>query len=94
MHHTYLLHTKLCVYYNSTAAIKYDFLREKINKNGCCGAAELIKLNSYRLIQYDVVIHMDADTFIQSTFEELFYMKQSLIYTTGTLTYILSNLNC
>ena len=26
---------------------------------------------------------MDADTFIQQTFEELFYMKQSLIYTTG-----------
>ena len=32
----------------NTSAIKFDFLREKINKNGCCGAAELIKLNSYR----------------------------------------------
>lgn len=32
----------------NTSAIKYDFLREKINKNGCCGASEMIKLSSYR----------------------------------------------
>ena len=32
----------------NSSAIKFDFLREKIDKNGCCGAAELIKLNSYR----------------------------------------------
>ena len=37
----------------NSSAIKFDFLREKINKNGCCGAAELIKLNSYR---WDTVI--------------------------------------
>jgi hypothetical protein len=32
----------------NTSAITFEFLREKINKNGCCGAAELIKLSSYR----------------------------------------------
>lgn len=32
----------------NATAIKFDFLREKINKNGCCGASELIKLTSYR----------------------------------------------
>ena len=32
----------------NTSAIQFDFLREKIDKNGCCGAAELIKLTSYR----------------------------------------------
>lgn len=31
-------------------AIQGDFLREKINNNGCCGASELIKLNSYRYL--------------------------------------------
>lgn len=31
-------------------AIKYQFLREHIDKNGCCGAAELIKLTSYRSV--------------------------------------------
>lgn len=59
------------------SAIKFQFLREHIDKNGCCGAAELIKLTSYRYIswlfplhgliilrltQYDRVIHLDADT--------------------------------
>ena len=34
-------------------AIRYEFLRTKIDKNGCCGSAELIKLNSYRLLEYD-----------------------------------------
>lgn len=32
----------------NTSAIRFDFLREKIDRNGCCGAAELIKLNAYR----------------------------------------------
>ena len=32
----------------NVSAIKFDFLREKINKNGCCGSSELIKLTSYR----------------------------------------------
>jgi hypothetical protein len=27
---------------------KFDFLKEKIEKNGCCGSSELIKLHSYR----------------------------------------------
>ena len=30
---------------------KFTFLKEKMEKNGCCGSAELIKLNSYRLTQ-------------------------------------------
>ena len=45
------------------SAIRGDFLREKIDKNGCCGAAELIKLSSYLLNSYDFVLHLDADTF-------------------------------
>lgn len=66
----------------NTTAIKFDFLREKINKNGCCGAAELIKLNSYRLLQYDRVVHIDADTFFLNPIDELFSRNYSLIYTT------------
>jgi hypothetical protein len=42
-------------------AIKFDFLREKIDKNGCCGSAEMIKVTAYRLTQYERVIHLDAD---------------------------------
>ena len=32
----------------NTSAIPFEFLRDHIDKNGCCGAAELIKLTSYR----------------------------------------------
>lgn len=35
----------------NTTAIKFDFLREKINKNGCCGSSEMIKLSSYRYVR-------------------------------------------
>ncbi len=31
----------------NSSAIKFDFLREKINKNGCCGSSDMIKLSSY-----------------------------------------------
>lgn len=39
-------------------------LRERIVKNGCCGEKELIKLESYRLTQYPIVIHTDLDVII------------------------------
>eukprot|EP01035_Chromulina_nebulosa_P017250 gene17250-22779_t len=65
------------------SAIDGPFLREKINKNGCCGASELIKLNAYRLTNYDWVVHLDADTMIINPLSELFsHSNVSLIYTT------------
>lgn len=66
----------------NASAIKFDFLREKINKNGCCGAAELIKLTSYRLLQYDRVIHLDADVVLLNPIDPLFELPYSLVYTT------------
>ena len=66
-------------------AIQGKNLREHINLNGCCGASELIKLSSYRLMQYDWVVHMDADTFVNGAIDELFYPEDndlSLAYTT------------
>lgn len=66
----------------NVTAIKFKFLREKINKNGCCGASELIKINSYRLEQYDKVVHLDADTCLLQPIDELLLRNVSLIYTT------------
>ncbi len=40
----------------NSSAIKFDFLREKINKNGCCGSSEMIKLSSYRFLVFPVAI--------------------------------------
>ena len=35
----------------NTSAITFPFLRDHIDKNGCCGAAELIKITSYRFVR-------------------------------------------
>lgn len=60
-------------------AIQFEFLREKIEKNGCCGSSELIKLTSYRLLQYERVIHLDADVIFLNvslfSFSILFSLK-------------------
>ena len=49
----------------NVSAIQGKWLREHINdKAGCCGAAELIKLYAYRMVEYDWVIHLDADVLI------------------------------
>eukprot|EP01036_Dinobryon_divergens_P035067 gene35067-45391_t len=55
----------------NTSAITFKFLREGILKNGCCGASELIKISAYRLLQYDRVIHLDADTMFLNPIDEL-----------------------
>lgn len=66
----------------NSSAIPFKWFREHIDKNGCCGSSELIKLNSYRLMQYHRIIHLDADTFFLNPIIELFERKYSLIYTT------------
>jgi hypothetical protein len=62
--------------------IKFKFLREHINRNGCCGAAELIKLYAYKLLQYDKIVHMDADVLVLNSFTHTILKPYSLIYTT------------
>jgi hypothetical protein len=66
----------------NSSAIPFKWFREHIEKNGCCGSSELIKLNSYRLMQYHRIIHLDADTFFLNPIIELFERNYSLIYTT------------
>jgi hypothetical protein len=68
----------------NVSAIQFDFLREKINKNGCCGSSELIKLTSYRLLQYDKVVHLDADVIVLNPLDSLLTQRRdlSLVYTT------------
>lgn len=66
----------------NVSAIRFAFLREKINKNGCCGAAELIKLTSYRLTQYERVVHLDADALLLRPLDALLALDRSLVYTT------------
>lgn len=66
----------------NSSAIKFKWFREHIDRNGCCGSSELIKLNSYRLVQYDKVVHMDADTFMLNPIDDALETEHSVVYTT------------
>jgi len=46
-------------------------LRERIVTNGCCGEKELIKLESFRLTQYPLVIHLDLDAVINKPMDDV-----------------------
>jgi hypothetical protein len=61
--------------------IKGDNLRERIDKSGCCGASELIKLWSWTLLQYDRVVHMDVDTMLLGPLDELLDLEEEFVYT-------------
>jgi len=40
--------------------------------DGCCGDAELIKLSTYKLLDYDMAVHLDLDTLVIHPLDELF----------------------
>lgn len=63
------------------ADIKGDYLRERIEKNGCCGATELLKLYSWSFTEYHRVVHLDMDSLMLGPMDELFEMDKDLIYT-------------
>lgn len=52
--------------------IKGDFLRQNIEKNGCCGEKELVKLEAYTLTQHPAVVHLDLDTLVLKPMDALF----------------------
>ena len=52
--------------------IEGDYLRENIEKNGCCGEKELIKLEAYTLVQHPVVVHLDLDVLVLKPLDNLF----------------------
>lgn len=47
-------------------------LRERIDKDGCCGAKELMKLEALRMEEYMVTVHLDFDTMLLQPLDELF----------------------
>jgi hypothetical protein len=52
--------------------IQGDFLRTKIESNGCCGEKELIKLEAYAITQHDIVVHLDLDVLVLKPMDDLF----------------------
>jgi hypothetical protein len=65
-----------------SADIRGKFLREHIDRNGCCGATELLKLYSYKLVEYHRVVHVDMDWFPLKPFDDLLSLNYSLLHTT------------
>ena len=52
--------------------IKGDYLRSHIKNNGCCGERELLKLWAYSLVEYHRVVHLDMDSMVLQSMDELF----------------------
>jgi alpha-N-acetylglucosamine transferase len=48
---------------------------------GCCGQKEYMKLYSYTLLEYDVVVHVDMDVIVLKPMDDLFdLMTNNLTY--------------
>ena len=56
----------------AVADIEGEFLRSKIEMNGCCGEKELIKLEAYTLVDYPIVVHLDLDVLVLKPLDSLF----------------------
>lgn len=61
--------------------------KKGVNKSGCCGFDEFIKLNAWGLTDYYRVLHSDADALILDNLDELWDEdpKVSLIHVPGTM---------
>jgi hypothetical protein len=53
------------------AAINHSFYHFAMEKNGCCGAAEFIKLWSYTLTDHPAVVHLDLDVMILQPLDDM-----------------------
>eukprot|EP00611_Tribonema_gayanum_P001807 TRINITY_DN1131_c0_g2_i2.p1 TRINITY_DN1131_c0_g2~~TRINITY_DN1131_c0_g2_i2.p1 ORF type:complete len:368 (-),score=122.56 TRINITY_DN1131_c0_g2_i2:1084-2187(-) len=64
------------------AQIEGEKLRNRIDKSGCCGASELIKLWAFSLTEYYRVLHLDVDALMLQPVDELIARDVELVYTT------------
>ena len=56
----------------NSSEIQGKYLREEIDKSGCCGAGELLKLRAWQLTEYDRVIALDMDAVLVRNIDHLF----------------------
>lgn len=52
--------------------IEGEYLRSRVEKNGCCGEKEFVKLQAYTLMEHPVVVHLDLDTLVLKPLDGLF----------------------
>ena len=76
----------------AVADIQGEFLREHIEKNGCCGEKELVKLEAYTLIDHPIVVHLDLDVLVLKPMDAIFdWMMFDLHNEDGVDTFDASN---
>ena len=56
---------------NVSAIGTNDFYKNRVAQENCCGDAEFIKLYSYTLTEYPIVVHWDLDTAVLQPMDEL-----------------------
>lgn len=54
-----------------SAEIEGAAVRERIDRSGCCGSAELLKLAAYRLFDYRRVLLLDVDVIVRASLAPL-----------------------
>jgi hypothetical protein len=64
-----------------SSEIKGEELRNTIDKSGCCGMDELIKLEAFRLVEYERVMILDADSLLLQNVDELLESAKDAVFT-------------
>ena len=60
-------------------------LKDQIEKGGCCGSDELLKLEMFRLHEYWRVVALDMDSMVLRNFDELLGTDRQMLYTTDPM---------
>ena len=55
--------------------------RSMVEKAGCCGAAEFLKLYAYTATEFERVVLLDMDSFVTGCLEHLFGAEEELLFT-------------
>ncbi|CAM9833802.1 unnamed protein product, partial [Laminaria digitata] len=61
--------------------IEDQLTRQRVEKGGCCGPAELMKFFAYTLTDYHRVVHLDTDVLVLGPLDALLDSDASLLYT-------------
>lgn len=64
-----------------SSEIQGKHLRDTIDKSGCCGILELLKLRAFELVQYDRVVLLDMDALIVRSLDHLFEYPEEILFT-------------
>lgn len=54
---------------------------EKMKNSGCCGADEFLKLWAYTLTEYHRVVHLDMDSIIYKSMDDLYRIDKEMLFT-------------